>query len=92
MKGTHYTEQDAGVDGTGHCGHVMAQDLHYTGRDTAEDGDIKWSNPLKRDKREGDDGGMRESGRGRKNLQREGWNRRVAALRESLSLKVMMMS
>lgn len=41
MKGTHYTEQDAGVDGTGHCGHVTAQDLHYTGQDTAEDGDIK---------------------------------------------------
>ena len=38
MKGTHYMEQDTDMDGTGHCRHVMVQDPHYTGQDTAEDG------------------------------------------------------
>lgn len=37
MKGTHYMEQDMDMDGTGHCRHVMVQDPHYTGQDTAED-------------------------------------------------------
>lgn len=55
MKGTHYAGQDAGMDGDGGGGRGRAAGpvLHYTGQDDgAEDGDIKWSNPLKRDKRE----------------------------------------
>lgn len=37
MKGTNYIEQDTDMDETGHCKHVMVQDLHYTGQDIAED-------------------------------------------------------
>lgn len=37
MKGTHYMERDTEMDSTGHSRHVMVQDPHYTGQDTAED-------------------------------------------------------
>lgn len=89
MKGTHYTD----IDGSGRCRHVILQDHHYTGQDTAKDrtaSDRSLSWEIK-------ESTMTVQGKGwelerTEECAKEGWHRRATPLSESLSLKVMVMS